>query len=76
MFGKVTTFNKETNEGKILGKDNQFYEFHIGEWLSSRTICKGQKVYFDVEESEAQNIRVDEENIFYLRINFRRVERV
>jgi cold shock CspA family protein len=74
MFGEVVTFNKESNEGKILGKDKQFYEFHIGEWLSSQIISKGQKVSFDVEESEAQNIRAGEENTFHLRIKFRRVE--
>ena len=75
MFGKVTTFNKETNEGEILGEDSQSYEFHIGEWLSTKPVNIGQKVFYQTEENEAQNIELDEEFSFYLKIQIRRRER-
>jgi hypothetical protein len=71
MFGKITTFNKETNEGKILGEDNKSYEFHIGEWLSSQPIHIEQKVYYEIEENEARNIELDEPLSFYLKIQVR-----
>jgi len=76
MFGKVTTFNKETNEGELLGENNQSCAFHIGEWLSSQPIHIGQKVYYEVEENEARNIELDEEFSFYLKVHVRRIERV
>jgi hypothetical protein len=74
MFGKVSRFNKETNEGEILGENNQPYEFHIGEWLSSKPIHIGKKVYFNIEDREAQNIELDEPLSFYLKIQVRRRE--
>ena len=76
MLGEVISFDTNTNQGKILGEDEQSYDFHIGEWLSSRRINIGQKVVYDVEEDEARNIELDEESVLYLKINFRRSERV
>ena len=76
MLGKINSFDKETNEGKILGEDKIFYDFHIGEWLSEGNIVLSQKVYFEVEEDEARNIKREEERVFCFEIYFRRRERV
>lgn len=76
MLGKIITFNKETNEGKILGENQEAYDFHIGEWLSNGKIDVGQKVYYDVEEDEARNIELDIERVLYVEIKFRRREKV
>lgn len=76
MLGKIVTFNKETNEGKILGEDQEAYDFHIGEWLSNENINVGQAVYYEVEEDEARNIELDVERVLYVEIKFRRREKV
>ena len=76
MLGKISNFDRETNEGKILGEDRIFYDFHIGEWLSEGNIILGQKVYFEVEEDEARNIELEEERVFCFEIYFKRRERV
>jgi len=71
MIGKVLSFNTETKEGEILGEDRKRYYFHIGEWLSIRTIRIGQKVRCNIEENEARNILLCEATYtFHLRIDF------
>ncbi|CAA6817398.1 MAG: Unknown protein [uncultured Sulfurovum sp.] len=78
MLGKIITFNKATNEGKILGENQEAYDFHIGEWLSDKNINVGQAVYYDVEEDEARNIVIDEllssKYILHLKIDVSIVE--
>ena len=74
MVGTILMFDIDTNEGHISGKDEMIYDFHIGEWLSSRRIKIGETVIFDIEEGEARNIEVEEENILkkhtlHLKIN-------
>jgi hypothetical protein len=76
MLGTINRFDKETNEGKILGEDKQLYDFHIGEWLSDNNIILGQKVYYEIEEDEARNIELDEERVFYFEIHFKRRKKV
>ena len=76
MLGAINKFDKETNEGKILGEDKQLYDFHIGEWLSEKNIILGQKVYYEVVEDEARNIELDEERVLCFEIYFKRRERV
>jgi len=76
MLGIINKFDTETNEGKILGEDRQLYDFHIGEWLSERNIILGQKVYYQVEEDEARNIELNEEQVFYFEIHLKRRGRV
>jgi hypothetical protein len=44
-----------------LGEDDVIYDFHIGEWLSNRSIRAGEIVMYDLEEDEARNIVVEEE---------------
>ena len=74
MIGIVFIFNKETNEGEILGEDEKKYYFHIGEWLSYHHIKIGQEVDYEIEEDEARNIRVKKlpinEYIVHVKINF------
>ena len=78
MFGKISIFDTDTNEGKILGDDGESYDFHIGEWLSSHNIQVGQAVYYEVEEDEARNILINkpvkEEHILHLKIDVSIVE--
>jgi len=76
MLGTINKFDKETNEGQILGEDNQLYDFHIGEWLSESNIRLKQKVYYDLEEDEARNIELEEERVLYFEIHFKRREKV
>ena len=61
MVGTVLMFDTESNEGHISGDNEIIYDFHIGEWLSCRKIKIGERVIFDIEEGEAQNIVVEEE---------------
>ncbi|SFV61399.1 hypothetical protein MNB_SV-14-595 [hydrothermal vent metagenome] len=73
MIGTVLLFDKETNEGEILGVDKKTYDFHIGEWLSSCSINIGQKVYYEIVDDEARNIIINEhqkvEYIIHLKID-------
>ena len=50
MVGIILFFDKETNEGEILGVDDNKYYFHIGEWLSYHPIKIGQEVNYEVKE--------------------------
>jgi len=61
MIGTVLMFDNNLNEGHILGEDKVVYDFHIGEWLSSRVIRIGEIVMYDLEEDEARNIVVEDE---------------
>ena len=74
MVGSVFFFNKETNEGEILGEDEKKYYFHIGEWLSYHHIIIGQEVDYEIEEGEARNIKIKKpplnEYIVHLKIDF------
>ncbi len=72
MLGRVISFDKEHNDGEILGVDNISYSFHIGEWLSTKNIKIGERVKYDIEENEARNIIIEEElkeNIIHLKID-------
>ena len=74
MVGIVFFFNRETNEGEILGEDEKKYYFHIGEWLSYHHIIIGQEVDYEIEEGEARNIKIkrlrQNEYIVHLKIDF------
>ena len=76
MIGTVLFFNKDTNEGEILGVDKKIYDFHIGEWLSSCSITIGQEVCYEIVDDEARNIEPEEERVFYFEIHFKRRERI
>jgi len=69
MRGKVLIFDEDTNEGKILGEDEQVVEFHIGEWLSRCKVLAGQEVCYEVVEDEAREILVSDESVFRVRID-------
>ncbi|HIP37132.1 MAG TPA: hypothetical protein EYG85_09795 [Crocinitomix sp.] len=56
MLGKIVLFDEYSNEGKIEGDNKKLYDFHIGEWLSSKHIKLNQNVSYEVEENEARNI--------------------
>ncbi|SFV57296.1 hypothetical protein MNB_SV-12-693 [hydrothermal vent metagenome] len=72
MRGKVLLFDKDTNEGQILGEDERLYPFHIGEWLSDSDVEIDCRVDFGVVDDEARNIMREEE----LEKRFRFVVRV
>jgi len=60
---RVIKYNTKTNEGEVLGKDQKYYSFHIGEWLSNTNIRIGETVYYEIVDDEARNIMIDKPRI-------------
>ena len=58
MKGKILGFDKESNEGIIVGEDGNRYKFSTEEWKEGTAIYKGIEVDFDIQDSKVVDIYI------------------
>jgi len=58
MIGQVWSYSKETQHGRIIGRDNLQYSFTKKDCQSSADLIEGNMVDFTIQGTQATKIKL------------------